>query len=45
MPEAAGALRIVAESRGRMVEGRWRQYDDSGVMVDIVDISNLEQWF
>jgi len=45
VPEAAGALRIVAESRGRMVEGRWRQYDDSGVMVDIVDISNLEQWF
>lgn len=25
IPEAAGALRIVAESRGRIVEGRWRQ--------------------
>ena len=44
IPEAAGALRTVAESRGRTVEGRWRQYDDSGVMVDIVVVSNLEQW-
>jgi hypothetical protein len=25
VPEAAGALRTVAESRGRIVEGRWRQ--------------------
>jgi len=25
VPEAAGALRTVAGSRGRMVEGRWRQ--------------------
>jgi hypothetical protein len=33
-PEAAGALRKVAESRGRKVEGRGRQYDDKGV--DIV---------
>lgn len=36
VPEAAGAFRRVAESRGRMVEGRWRQYDDSGAAVDIV---------
>jgi len=25
VPEAAGALRTVAESRGRIVEARWRQ--------------------
>jgi hypothetical protein len=25
VPEAAGAFRTVAESRGRIVEGRWRQ--------------------
>jgi hypothetical protein len=25
VPEAAGALRTVAESSGRIVEGRWRQ--------------------
>jgi len=36
VPEAAGAFRTVAESRGRIVEGRWRQYDDSGAAVDIV---------
>lgn len=37
VPEAAGAFMNVAESSGRIVEGRWRQYDDSGVAVDIVE--------